>query len=89
MLHQQVGSPDATLGDGGARGLARAVRRGGLVVDGHVDLELLGVGALGGLPARDGLLGVEVVGEVLAVAVADLPACGKAGFGGLVGGECC
>ena len=31
----------------------------------------------------DALLGVEVVGEVLAVAVADLPAGGEAGVGGL------
>lgn len=41
---------------------------------GHVLLELLGVGAGRGFPARDLLDRVEVVGEVLGVAMAHLPA---------------
>lgn len=62
------------------------------VVGGHVDLELLRVGARGGLPAGVLLVGVEVVGEVLGVGVSNLPAGGKASVGLcnglLVNGEC-
>lgn len=82
MLDEQVGGADLALG-----AAADATGAGaGAVVLGHVDLELLGVGALGGLPAGLLLLGVEVVGEVLGVAVADLPVGGEAGLG-LLGGQ--
>ncbi len=49
------------------------------MVGSHVDLELLGIGAGRGLPARRLLGGVEVVGEVLGVGVADLPVGRQAG----------
>ena len=66
VLDQEVRRPDlarlGALGGGGAR-----------VVLGHVVFELLRVGSRRRLPARVLLGRVEVVGEVLAVAVADLP----------------
>lgn len=43
------------------------------VVLGHVNLELLNIGARRGLPARVLLCRIEVVGQVLAAAVAHLP----------------
>lgn len=67
VLNQQVGGTDlpwlagATLEDAAAMVLC------------HVELELLDVGALGRLPARILLGRVEVVGQVLAIAVAHLP----------------
>lgn len=53
---------------------------GGAVVLGHVVLELLGVGAWWGLPAGVAVEAVEVVWQVLGVAVADLPVGGEAGL---------
>lgn len=50
------------------------------MVGGHVELELLAVGAGGGFPARGAVDGVEVVGEVLGVGVANLPAGRETGF---------
>lgn len=47
------------------------------MVGGHVVLQLLRVGAGGGFPAGDLVGGVEVVGQVLGVGVADLPAGGE------------
>lgn len=72
VLDQQVGGADLVgrLGHGGAR-------RGRAVVYGHVFLELLRVRVGRRLPARDLLGGVEVIGEVLGVAVAHLPARGE------------
>lgn len=74
VLEEQMCDADlARLGAlGGGEGAA--------VELGHIDLELLGVGALWGLPPRVLLGGVEVVGQVLAVAVADFPAGGEAGL---------
>lgn len=78
MLNEQVGSANLAL----CRGPPCAATKGaGAVVLGHVKLELLGVGALWRLPAGLLLLGVEVVGEVLGVAVADFPARWEAGVG--------
>lgn len=51
---------------------------------GHVGFEGFGVGARGGLPAGFFAAGVEVVGEVFGVGVADFPRGGEAG-GGLAG----
>lgn len=50
------------------------------VVLGHVDLELLGVGAGGGLPAAVLVGRVEVVGQVLGLRVAHFPVGGEAGL---------
>ena len=85
MLHKQVRRPDAPLRHrDAALPVPRPLRpAGGLVVVRHVDLQLLRVCPLGRLPSRDGLLGVEVVRQVLAVAVADLPAGGQACLDGL------
>ena len=49
-------------------------------------LELFGVGAGGGLPARDLFDRVEVVGEVFGVRVADFPAGREAGISLEMGG---
>lgn len=51
------------------------------MVFGHVQLELLRVGAGGRLPARVLLTRVEVVRQILAVAVAHFPARGEASIG--------
>ena len=61
---------------------------GGGVVQGHVCFYFFGIGAGGGFPAGFLCRGVEVVGEVFGVGVADFPGWGQAGFlGGLeVGG---
>lgn len=76
MLHQQVTRPDLPIvGTGSRRFNSRCA-----VVLGHVRLKHLGVGAGGGLPARLLLRGIEVVGEVLGVAVADFPAGGETCF---------
>jgi len=72
VLDQKVRSPDASLGNVDALGLDVAPRVRAVMVR-HVVLELVGIGALGWLPAGNGFYCVEVVGEVLAVAVADLP----------------
>lgn len=71
MLHQQVSR--ANLAALGAAAAAAAAANVGAVELGHVDLELLGIGALGRLPARLLLFRVEVVRQVLGVAVADFP----------------
>lgn len=75
MLDEKVGGANLALGDtrNGARTGARAV------VGSHVVLELLGIGACGGLPSRDLVGGVEVVGEVLGVGVAHFPSGRKTG----------
>lgn len=52
----------------------------GAVVLGHVDLELLGVGAGGWLPAAVLVGRVEVVGQVLRLRVAHFPVGGEAGL---------
>lgn len=46
----------------------------------HVDLELVGIGARGWLPSRLFGLGVEVVGKVFGVGVADFPSGREAGI---------
>jgi hypothetical protein len=46
----------------------------------HVFFELLGIGTRGRFPSRVLGLGVEVVGEVLRVGAADLPALGQPSF---------
>lgn len=82
MLDEQVRAPDLAL-----VGAGRAVPRegGGGVVVRHVGFEGVGVGAFGGLPAGGFGRGVEVVGQVFGVGVADLPAGGEAcvGLGGV------
>lgn len=65
---------------------------GGAVVEGHVCFYFVRVGAGGRLPAGFFGGGVEVVGEVFGVGVADFPLGGEAGVGvggggGLWGGE--
>lgn len=50
----------------------------------HVDLELFGVGAGGRLPARVLFGMVEVVWQVLALAVAHFPVGRETGFGRLL-----
>lgn len=81
VLDEQVGGPDLALGHGDVLGLDVAGGGAVAVEVGHVDLELLGVGALGGFPAGNGFFGVEVVGEVFAVAVADFPVGRETGLG--------
>lgn len=75
VLDQQVGGADLVIRDAGNGAGAGA----GAVVGGHVVLELLGVRARRRLPSRDFVGGVEVVGEVLGVGVADFPVGGQAG----------
>ena len=56
------------------------------VVQGHVCFYFFGIGAGGGFPAGFFGGGVEVVGEVFGVGVADFPGGGEASFlGGLRG----
>lgn len=56
---------------------------------GHVGFDFFGVGAGGGFPAGFFGEGVEVVGEIFGVGVADFPLVGEAGFlGGLWEGWC-
>lgn len=62
---------------GSVTACTRAIAR---VVLGHVQLELFGVGVCGRFPSRGLVDKVEVVGEVLAVAVADLPVGRQAGL---------
>lgn len=50
------------------------------MVLGHVDLELLGVGAGRRLPSAILVGRVEVVGQVLGLRVAHFPICGETGF---------
>lgn len=50
------------------------------VVEGHVCFNFLGVGAWGWFPAGFFCRGVEVVGEVFGVGVADFPGWGEACF---------
>ena len=62
--------------------------RGCGVVEGHVCFYFFGIGAGGWFPAGFFGGGVEVVGEVFGVGVADFPGGGQAGFlGGLKGGR--
>ena len=57
-------------------------------MEGHVCFYFFGIGAGGGFPAGFFGGGVEVVGEVFRVGVADFPGGGEAGFlGGLGEGE--
>ena len=75
VLHQEMGSTNL------ARLAARTVCAvGWAVVLGHVKLELLRVGAGGRLPAAVLLGGIEVVREVLAVAVSYFPVRWESGF---------
>lgn len=91
MFDEQVGGADLALVVGISVSILVAVlargggRRRGAVVLGHVGFELFGVGAGGGLPAGFFGRGVEVVGEVFGVGVADFPGGGEAGVG--LGGE--
>ena len=84
MLDEQMRRSDLPVlgGAGGGR------VGGGAVVQGHVGLYLVRVGAGRGFPA--GFLGggIEVVGQVLGVGVPDLPLGGETGVGGgRLGGE--
>ena len=70
----------------------RAAARDGVVggcgvVEGHVCFYFFGIGAGGGFPAGFFGGGVEVVGEVFGVGVADFPGGGEAGFLGGLSGE--
>lgn len=49
-------------------------------MDGHVPLQLFGVGPLRGLPSRYSFEGIEVVREIFGVAVAHLPTLGQTGL---------
>lgn len=71
-----MGGADLAL----VRGAPDSTGGGRAVVLGHVDLELLGVGAGGRLPAAVLLGRVEVVGQVLGLRVAHFPVGGEAGF---------
>lgn len=85
VLDQQMRTPDLALWLLLLLLLLLLTRR--RVVLGHVDLELVDVGARGRLPAR-GLGGaVKVVGQVLGLRVADFPVFGETGFDGLEGGK--
>lgn len=75
VLDKKMGSTDLALRN--TRNSTRA--RTSRMVSRHVMLELLGVGARGGLPSRQLLGRVEVVGEVLGVGVTDLPTRRKTG----------
>lgn len=81
VLDEEVGGADLALGDAGGGSRAGT----GTVVGGHVVLQFVGVGAGGRFPAGDLFEGVEVVGEVLGVGVADLPVGRQPGVG--LGGE--
>ena len=60
------------------------------MVDGHVGFYFLGVGAGGWFPAGFFGAGVEVVGEVFGVGMADFPLGGETGFvRGLLDGWVC
>ena len=76
MLNKKVGCANLVLGDTGDGPGART----SAVVGGHVVLELLGVGACRGLPSRDLVGRVEVVGEVLGIGVTDFPVGRQPGF---------
>lgn len=85
MLHQQMRSADlATICRPPIRARAIGTHLGRAVVRGHVGLELLRVGSRRGLPAGRLLRLVEVVGQVLGIRVAHLPAAGQSCVG-LVG----
>ncbi len=60
---------------------------GGAVVEGHVGFYLFGVRAGRWFPAGFFGGGVEVVGEVFGIGVADFPLGGEAGVGGGLWGE--
>lgn len=78
MLHQQMCRSDFPV-----FGRARSGRvGGGTVVKGHVGFYLVRVRARGGFPAGFFGGGVEVVGEVFGVGVADFPLGGETGVGG-------
>ena len=85
VLDQQVRGADLALGlataaaRGGGGGRCGGPRRVLAVVDGHVGLELVRVGAGGRVPARVLAGRVEVVGQVLGVGVPHLPPVGQAG----------
>lgn len=75
VLHKKMRSTDLALRD--SRDSTRS--RPCAMMGGHVMLELLGVGSLWGFPSRDLLGGVEVVGEVLGVGMANFPVGRKTG----------
>lgn len=85
MFHQQVSG--ANLAFAASASAAVGGASSGTVVLCHVDLELVGIGAWRGLPAAVAVGGVEVVGEVLGLAVAHLPIGREAGFGLVVENE--
>lgn len=74
MFDQQMGGTDLTR-------LGAFRHQAAAVVFCHVDLELVRVGSRRGLPARVLLDRIEVVGQILALAVAHLPAGWKACVG--------
>lgn len=81
MLDEQVGGPDLARISASAAAVSRPGAGIGAVELGHVDLELLGVCSWWGLPAGVTVVRVEVVGQVLGVAVAHLPVGREAGLG--------
>lgn len=84
MFHKQVcGSYLALAASTSAIGGAS----GGAVVLRHVDFEFVGVGAWWGLPAAVAVGRVEVIWQVLGLAVAHLPIRREAGLGLVVENE--
>lgn len=63
MLNKQMRSPDLALGK--LLLLHRCTASPTGMVGGHVVLQLIGIGACGGFPARGAVVGVKVIGEVL------------------------
>ena len=77
VLHQQMSTPDLAVKILLGCHTITFERAG--VVHGHVMLERVAVGVRRWLPSRLLCLGVEVVRQVLAVGVPDLPACWQSG----------
>lgn len=76
VLHEKMSNPDLVPR------MCKVGRRDafGAMMLRHIFFELLGIGTRGRLPSRVLGLGVEVVGEVLRVGAADLPALGQPCF---------